>query len=437
MQQSREKFSSKFLTIIVMVGAAVGLGNVWRFPYMMGAYGGGTFLLFYILFTVLIAIPAMTGELTLGRNTRSGSIKAFETATGSSFGGYIGWIMVLCYLISSSAYLVILGNLLYASIFAATTGFGAGVTPEYEASLMDGWLQYTLAISVLIGVLFVVYLGVVKGIERVSKIIVPLFSVVLLYLVVYTFLLEGAAGYMVEFLTPDWSKVNSEMIFAALGQAFFSLGLGGTIMVIYGSYMSNDENIIGTATSTAFFDGAAALMATLFIVPTVLIFGLNISQGPTLLFYTMPEAFAVLPGGQIIGAVFLVSLFLVAFLSLVATVEAVVGSISERLSGSNSRKKIILALFCLEAPMIIPSAHDADFIAKVDLYFGSGMQIFGSGLAVIVITRFLSRVDFLREVFGKLSQSWHQYFYLWIRTIVPITIFIVLAIYLWSQFTAT
>ncbi|MDG1707766.1 MAG: sodium-dependent transporter [Emcibacteraceae bacterium] len=410
MQQNREKFSSRFVTILVMVGAAVGLGNVWRFPYMMGANGGGTFLLFYILFTALIAIPAMTGELTLGRKTRSGSITAFETALGSVFGRYIGWIMVMCYLISSSAYLVILGNLLFASVFAVSSGFDANATPEYEAYLSNGWLQYSLAIVVLMGALFVVHLGVVKGIERVSKIIVPLFSMVLIYLVVRTFMMDGATDYMLDFLTPDWSVVDNDLIFAALGQAFFSLGLGGTIMVIYGSYMSKDEKIINTAASTALFDGGAALLATLFIVPTVLIFGLNMSQGPTLLFHTLPQAFAVLPGGHFIGAVFLISLFLVAVLSQVATLEAVVGSISERLKGTNRRKKIILALLIIEAPMIIPSAHDPDFIAKVDLYFGSGMQILGSGLAVLVITRFLSKFEFMQQVFGQVSLAWHNHF---------------------------
>ncbi|MBT5187117.1 MAG: hypothetical protein HOM01_09935, partial [Kordiimonadaceae bacterium] len=175
MQQNREKFSSRFVTILVMVGAAVGLGNVWRFPYMMGANGGGTFLLFYVFFTVLIAIPAMTGELTLGRKTRSGSIKAFETAMGSVLGRYIGWILVMCFLISTSAYLVILGNLMSASLMAVSSGFDANSIPEYEANFANGWLQYMFAVVVLIGALFVVYLGVVKGIERVSKVIVPLF----------------------------------------------------------------------------------------------------------------------------------------------------------------------------------------------------------------------------------------------------------------------
>ena len=434
MQQNREKFSSRFVTIIVMVGAAVGLGNVWRFPYMMGANGGGTFLLFYIFFTALIAIPAMTGELTLGRKTRSGSIEAFETAMGSVFGRYIGWVMVMCYLISSSAYLVVIGNLLFASIFAVSSGFDANSTPQYEADLADGWLQYMFAIVILLGTLFVVYLGVVKGIERASKVIVPLFSMVLIYLVARTFLLEGATDYMLDFLTPDWSKVNNDLVFAALGQAFFSLGLGGTIMVIYGSYMSKDEIIINTAASTALFDGGAALLATLFIVPTVLIFGLNMSQGPTLLFHTMPQAFAAMPGGHFIGAVFLIALCLVAFLSIVATFEAVVGSISERLQGTNRRKKVILALLLIEIPLIIPSAHDPDFIAKIDLYFGSGMQILGSGLAVLAITRFLTKFEFLQQVFGSVSRVSHEYFYLWIRTAVPITIFIVLSMYVWSQF---
>ena len=434
MQQNREKFSSRFVTIIVMVGAAVGLGNVWRFPYMMGANGGGTFLLFYILFTALIAIPAMTGELTLGRKTRSGSIKAFETAMGSVFGRYFGGIMVMCYLISSSAYLVVIGNLLFASIFAVSSGFGVSSTSAYEANLADGWLQYMFAIIALLGTLFVVYLGVVKGIERVSKIIVPLFSFVLIYLVVRTFMLDGATDYMLKFLTPDWSKVNNDLVFAALGQAFFSLGLGGTIMVIYGSYMSKDENIIHMATSTALFDGGAALLATLFIVPTVLIFGLNMSQGPTLLFHTMPQAFSAMPGGDFVGAIFLIALFFVAFLSLVATFEAVVGSISERLQGTNRRKKVILALLLTEAPLIIPNAHDTEYMAKIDLYFGSGMQILGSGLAVLAITRFLSKFEFLQQVFGKTSHQWHNHFYLWIRTVVPITIFIVLAMYVWSEF---
>jgi NSS family neurotransmitter:Na+ symporter len=158
------------------------------------------------------------------------------------------------------------------------------------------------------------------------------------------------------------------------------------------------------------------------------------SQGPTLLFHTMPQAFSAMPGGNFVGAIFLIALFFVAFLSLVATFEAVVGSISERLQGTNRRKKVILVLLLTEAPLIIPNAHDTEYMAKIDLYFGSGMQILGSGLAVLAITRFLSKFEFLQQVFGKTSHQWHNHFYLWIRTVVPITIFIVLAMYVWSEF---
>ena len=279
----------------------------------------------------------------------------------------------------------------------------------------------------------VLYRGLNKGIEAVSRIFVPFFALVIFYLVVNAFFLPGAAAKFVEFLKPDFSVLEAEQIFAALGQAFFSLGLAGTIMVMYGSYMADNQNIPKVAAFTALGDVGAAFLASLFVVPTILVFGLDLSQGPTLVFDTLPKLFSVMPGGRIFGSCFLLALTLIAFLSALGAIEAIVGSITEELRIRSGRTRMIIAVLLVEAAVMLPSSLDPGVVGTLDLIFGSAIQMLGSVIAVITVAWGLGQVKTNLQIFGGTSRGWHTNYYFWLKWVVPGVMLVVLGGYVASN----
>ena len=430
---ARETFTSRFSTILTMVGVAVGLGNVWRFPYMMGEYGGSAFLIVYLVFTLLLAIPAMTAEWTLGRETRKGPIGALASVWGTKWGKRIGALLVFTMVISTSYYIVVIGNIAFTASFSILNGFSDSTFTTFDRQFSNGWVQYGFGVGVLCSIMFVLYRGLNKGIEAVSRIFVPFFALVIFYLVVNAFFLPGAPAKFAEFLKPDFSVLEAEHIFAALGQAFFSLGLAGTIMVIYGSYMDDDQNIPRIAAFTALGDVGAAFLASLFIVPTILVFELDLSQGPTLVFATLPKLFSVMPGGRILGSCFLLALTLIAFLSAMGAIEAIVGSISEELRIRSGRTRMIIAVLFVEAAVMLPSSLDPSIVGTLDLIFGSGMQMLGSVIAVITVAWGLGQVKTKLQIFGETSHGWHTNYFYWLKWVIPGVMLLVLGVYVASN----
>ena len=414
-----------------MIGVSVGLGNVWRFPYMMGKYGGSAFLIMYLIFTVLFAIPALMAEWALGRETRKGPIGAFSAAFGPGLGKPIGYLLILTVLVADSYYLVVIANVIFTTYFSIAHGFTETSMGLFQTQLGNGVLQYIIAVATLVACLLVIYRGLNKGIESISKIFVPFFGVVIIYLVINAFLLEGAPEKFAAFLNPDFSVIKAEQVFAALGQTFFSLGLGGTFLVIYGSYMQREQNLPRAAIATAFGDVGAAVLASLFIVPTVLVFGLDMSQGPTLIFSTLPELFNVMPAGRLLGSAFLLSLCMVAFLSAVAALEVAVGGLTDILK--TSRTKIILALGGLELMLMLPSALYPKLIGILDLVFGSGMQVFGSALAVLGVVWGLGKIKTLNQIFGGAKENLSNIYFVWIRWVVPVSLLFILISYIYTS----
>lgn len=430
---ARETFTSRFSTILTMVGVAVGLGNVWRFPYMMGEYGGSAFLIVYLAFTLLLAIPAMTAEWALGRETRKGPIGALSSVWGAKWGRRIGALIVFTMVVSTSYYIVVIGNIAFTTAFSIFYGFSDSTFTTFDRQFSNGWLQYCFGAGVLCLIMYVLYRGLNKGIEAVSRLFVPFFALVICYLVVNAFFLPGAPAKIAGFLKPDFSVLDTEHIFAALGQAFFSLGLAGTIMVIYGSYMADDQNIPRIAAFTALGDVGAAFLASLFIVPTILVFDLDLSQGPALVFATLPKLFSVMPGGRILGSFFLLALTLIAFLSATAAIEAIVGSISEELRIRSGRARMIIAFLFIEAAVMLPSSLDPAIVGTLDLIFGSGMQMLGSVIAVITVTWGLGKVKTRLQLFGETSVGWHSNYFFWLKWVVPGVMLVVLGGYVASN----
>ena len=299
--------------------------------------------------------------------------------------------------------------------------------------MSNGWLQYVFALVVLGFAMLVLHLGVNKGIESVSRLFVPFFALVILYLAINALFLPGALAKVADFLKPDFSVLTAEHIFAALGQSFFSVGLAGTIMVIYGSYMPADQNMLKTASFTALGDVGAAILASLFIVPTILVFNLDLSQGPTLVFSTLPKLFSVMAGGRVLGSFFLLALCLIAFLSAIGALEAIVGSISEEMKLRSSRGIVILIILLIEAAIMLPSSLEPEFIGVLDLIFGSGMQMLGSAIAMTTVAWGLGRLVTKAQIFGSADRPWHDTYFAWLKWILPGVILIVLVNYLISN----
>jgi len=409
-----------------MIGVAVGLGNVWRFPYMMGQYGGSAFLVVYVVFVLIFAIPAVTAEWSLGRYTRHGPIGAMEQAFGPS-GKWLGYLLVLTVLIANSYYVVIVGNVAYSAFFAVATGFTADSIPSYTAGLGNGVLQAMVAALVIGAALWVVHRGIGKGIERVSKLFVPVFGIMIITLIILALRLPGATAALKAFLAPDFSQLTPTSLFAALGQAFFSLSLGGTFYLVYGSYLRDRENIPRTAIATGIGDASAALLASLFIVPAVLALGLDMQAGPLLIFETLPRMFAAIPAGRFIGTAFLIGLWMMAFLSTVAAFQVIVAAMTD--SFKFSRTKAALVVGGVEALLMLPSALNPDIIGTLDLIFGSGMQMLGSGLTIVALFWGCDKAVAVTQIFGGRTDGIRRIYLVWLKWAVPATLAVMLLLY--------
>jgi neurotransmitter:Na+ symporter, NSS family len=427
MAKIRQLFSSRLATIITMVGISVGLGNVWRFPYMMGEYGGSAFLFVYLLFTMLFAVPAVMAEWALGRETRQGPIGAFTAMWGKKAGLGIGCMLLLTVLVAESYYIFVIANIGYSTVFSTLNGFDSSNIDHYNTFLNHPFLQYGVCIVLLAVSYIVITRGLKKGMESISKIFVPFFIIVMLFLIVFALSLEGTYENLVAFLKPNFSDLTATHIFAALGQSFFSLGLGGTFLVVFGSYLRADENLTKSSIFVAFGDVGAAIMAGLFIVPTVLALNLDMSQGPGLLFATLPQLFQRLPYGQLIGSLFLFALFAVTFISSLAAIEVLLAGIGDSILKKLNRKTLTFYIIIGISIILIPIAINPSIIGTLDLIFGSGMQVLGSLLAILAIAWGQKRAKLLKSVFGTNTKWWHIYYYYWLKWCLPavlLTVFI-------------
>ena len=427
--QRSERFSGRVSTWLAMLGVAIGLGNVWRFPYMMGAYGGSAFLLLYIGLTLLFAIPVLVAEYALGRHTRSGVLDSYRATLGPRTGAVLGAILIVSILVADSYYVVVVGNIVYTAWYSARHGFSDRSIAAYQERLGNGDVQYLFSLAVLSAGTFVMWRGVNRGIERASRWFVPAFGLIVLYLVGYAFSLDGSMARVARFLSPDFSVIGIREVFAALGHACFSLSIGGTFMVVYGNFLTDDGDLPGTALITAIGDLGSALLAALFLVPTILYFGVDMASGPSLIFNSLPRLFALMPAGRALGTLFLIALVLTGFLSAIAGLEVCISGIRDVSRGRIGRTPATLIVAALEGAMMWPSAHTPSLVATLDLIFGSGMQIFGSIVAVVALTWRVGEESILTQVFGQQRSPAIRASLWWLRWVVPVVLLVILGLY--------
>lgn len=348
MTKKRDTFNSKFGFIVACIGSAVGMGNIWLFPYRVGQYGGAAFLIPYFIFVILIGVTGVAGEMAFGRATASGPIGAFRKATehrGSKIGGLIGMIPTLGSLALAIGYSVVVGWIIRFLVGSLTGEAIRADSGEYFGSLCGNFGSLPWHLIGLAIVFILMIFGIANGIERVNKVMMPLFFLLFVILAIRVAFLEGSTDGYVYLLKPEWNKLMDAKTWVyALGQAFFSLSLAGSGTLVYGSYLKKDVDIVSSAKNVAFFDTVAAVLAAFVIIPSVFAFGLDPASGPALMFITMPKVFQQMPFGQLFMIVFFVAVLSAAVTSLVNLFEAPIEALQNRFRFSRTVSVCIVAI---------------------------------------------------------------------------------------------
>ncbi len=426
-------------------GFAVGLGNIWRFPYVTGSNGGAAFLLVYVAFSVLIGIPLLTAEIGLGRKLRLTPLAGMTKATGRSLHPWnmIGWMGTATAAIIMSYYLMLLGWILGYLVMAISGDLAAPPQGDY-AGLYEGFvsrpgmvLGYTATITA--AMCGVVWMGVRKGVERLAQVGMPLFFVILLALAIRSLTFPGAAEGLAWYLRPDFSALDGEAVLIALGQSFYSIGIGMAAAFGFGSYLHPTESDVpGSAAIVVAFDTLVAFIAGLVLFPALFAFGLEPDAGPGLLFVTMANLFGRMPAGQILSIAFFLLLLLAGVTSVVATIEVLVATLDDSWNISRGKGVVLVGcgLLALNIPVVLSqgpwseiSVFGMDLFVLTDFVSGSVLLPIGAlSLALYVAlswgwTRFR---DDLNQGAGsiRVGSSWKPF----VMLLIPMAVIMILLV---------
>lgn len=447
----RGSFTGKLGFVLSAAGSAVGLGNLWRFPYLTAQYGGGVFVLSYILLAIFFGLTLLMLEIAIGRYTGKSVIGAFSKL--STKFKWFGYICVIVPILIVPYYCVIGGWVVkYGWSFLLGSngliGSGADTNAFFGAFISDTWQPLIFFLIFAVFTVLIVAFGVQKGIEKMSKILMPALAIMVVFLMVYV-ICQPSAGVGVAYtLLPNFADFKLETVLGALGQLFYSMSIGMCIMITYGSYMKKDVNITSSSAQIAICDSLFAIIASLIIIPAVYAFSANPetvleSSGPTLMFVHVANVFNSLPGGRIIGAIFFVLVLFAAITSSVSLVEAIVAVLCE-----DGRMKRITACFIVFGVVLVLGTLSS-------LGFGvlSNVQILGKGILdsfdilsnyvllpiVAIVTCviagwFIDKNIIPKEIGLDKNKTLNLYFNVIIKYVAPICIFIILITGLLSQF---
>lgn len=357
MSEKRSSFTGKIGFVLAAAGSAVGLGNIWRFPYLAAKYGGGIFLLVYLVLAVTLGFALMCAEVAIGRKTGQSAIHAFG-ALNKKY-SFIGWLAALVPIIILPYYSVIGGWVIkYFFVFVSGGAAGAAADGYFDTFISGtfeplGWFFLFLGLTALI-VLF----GVEKGIEKVSKFMMPLLVVLTLFVAIYSMFMPGALDGVAYYLKPDFSKFSVTTVLAAMGQLFYSMSIAMGIMITYGSYMKKDIRLETSVRQIESFDTAIAFLAGLMVIPAVFSFSggdeTALGKGPGLMFVTLPKVFESMFGGTVLGAIFFLLVFFAALTSSISLMETVVSVLCDKTNCS--RRKACLIVFVGSLLLGLPSS---------------------------------------------------------------------------------
>ena len=441
MNEKKQKsgFSSRIGFVLAAAGSAVGLGNLWRFPYLAAKYGGGSFLLVYLILTVTFGFALMITEIAIGRKTGKSALYAFSDLDRNS--GFIG-VLASAVPIIILPYYCVIGGWVVKYAWAFVTGSGsAAATDEYFGEFISQTGEPILWLGIFIlATMVVILLGVNKGIENISKVLMPLLVILSVVIAVFVVTRPGAGAGIAYYLKPDLSKISANAFLAALGQLFYSMSLAMGIMITYGSYLKKDANIEHSVRNIEIFDTGIAFLAGLMIVPAVFVFSggneASLKAGPTLMFITLPKVFDGMAGGHIIGAVFFVLVLFAALTSAISLMETVVSIFVDKTNKSRTFITICVTIYTFI--LAIPSSLGFGVLSGISIKGMSILDMFdfvsNSILMPVVALLTCLFVGFVvkpKTVIDEVESSSHSYkskkvYEILIKYVSPILIILIL-----------
>ena len=439
----RDSFGSRFGALVAMAGSAVGLGNLWRFPYLVGENGGAAFIIVYIILSFVICLPIFVSEFVIGRRSQKNAYSAFRDLSGGSAWRWVGLFTIIVPLIVLSYYSVIGGwsveYLLKSLTFSFTGGESqSALSTMFSDFVSSAWGPLLVHTGFLLVTTLIVMVGIKDGIEKFSKVMMPMLFFIVIGIAIYSMTLPGAKAGLDYLFNPDFSKINGKAIAAALGQAFFSLSLGfGTIMT-YASYVDKKENPLFQSVATASSDLMFALVAGMAIMPAVFAFGISPQTGPGLVFETLPYVFGQMPAGGFIAILFFLALLVAAVTSSISMLEVAVAYLVEEKKISRIWACVILFAICWVVGAVCslsfgPLSHikidGGNIFDFFDNLSSNILMTLGSLLTVLFVGWRLKKTDVYDEFTngGTLSTNARIFGVLWflIRYICPLAILII------------
>lgn len=390
----REKFSSRLGFILISAGCAIGLGNVWRFPYVVGQYGGALFVLIYLVFLIILGAPIMTMEFAVGRASQKSCVKAFQTIVPRKNNWrWIGYFQAAGNYMLMMFYTTV-GGWMISYFFKTLNGDFQGVSPAgvadiFTQSLQDPFLQVFWMAFVIILAFGICSLGLQNGVEKITKVMMSSLFVIILILVVRAVTLSGGKEGLLFYLVPDITSIQKygllEVVFAAMGQAFFTLSLGIGAIAIFGSYINKERRLLGETISVCTLDTIVAIMSGLIIFPACFAFGVNPESGPGLVFITLPSIFNEMWLGQFWGCLFFIFMSFAALSTIIAVFENIISFGMDLLNWSRKKSVIVnlIAIFLLSLP------------CALGFNILSGIQPFGVGTYIQDLEDFFVTYNFL------------------------------------------
>lgn len=440
-----ESWSSERAFLLATIGAAVGLGNLWRFPFMAGQNGGGAFVLMYIGFVIFLSVPIMFAELAMGRRGHGSAIRSMRKLTIEAASGpswlLIGWLSIVIPLLGLSFYSVVAGwsldYILRAGMDAFAGFSGAESDNAFNELLASPWRLLIMHTIFLAASVWVVARGVGSGIEMMAKFMMPgLFAILVILALNSVFYADIEAGLTFLF-EPDFAKITPSVVFMALGQAFFSVAIGVGVMITYGAYVPSNISLPNAALTIALADTAVAVLAGIVIFPLVFSHNLDPAGGPGLIFVTLPVAFGNMPGGHIVGLLFFILLAFAAFSSVLGMLEPAVSWLEEQKGFSRPKMAILTGLFGwvlgITAALsfnlwsdfkpldFVPLVSDKGIFELLD-FIVSNLLLPVNGLLIALFSGWIMSRNVLLEELGVNSKALLGYLRFVLRYVAPVVI---------------
>lgn len=440
---NRDGFGSRFGVLVAVAGSAVGLGNLWRFPYMVGNNGGAAFIIIYLLFVILLCLPIMFSEFIIGRSTQSNVFGAINKLAPKSPFLSIGVISVVASICIMAFYSVVGGWTIEYIFKSFSPDFLTANSASLESQFKEASTSSLVPIATHLAFLglsaLIVVAGIKNGIEKYSKILMPVLFFLVMLLAIRSMTLDGSSAGIKFLFYPDFSKITGATLIAALGQAFFSLSLGMGCIITYGSYVKKNENLFKVSLMTVAADTGFAILAGLAVMPAVFAFGISPGQGPSLVFITLPQIFAQLPFGNVIAIAFFFILFIAAITSSISLLEVIVAYFTEELK--LTRKAAVLIAFSIIGVFGTLSSLSNGVLADVKIFGKTFFDLFdytssnillpvGGLLVVMFVGWRMKKADVLDELTNGGSITIKGFVLKWIiftiKFLAPIAIALVL-----------